>query len=317
MNRRVFRGLLSDIDLRLLRVFDAVVSQGGFAAAEVALNKSRSAISMDISDLEQRLAVTLCRRGSGGFSLTLEGEKIHAAAKALFADFDQFRDSVNEALSNLSGKIVVAMTDDLVDSPLLPLGDAIEAFRSANPDVYIHIRVASNMSVALSVINAQSDIGFAGRVRPVSGVEFTPLFEETSFAYCGRAHALFNIPDDRLSLDGVLESDFVRISVAETQEPPNLLERILVSSEANNMDARAMMIMSGNYVGFLPVDYARDHVSRGRIRALLPERLHIKNTIYRILRTGRQQSPIYREFLRCLEKAGKAQAAVSGTAMSA
>lgn len=306
---------MSDIDLRLLRVFDAVVSQGGFAAAEVALNKSRSAISMDISDLEQRLAATLCRRGSGGFSLTREGEKIHTAARALFADLDRFRDSVNEALSNLSGKIVIAMTDDLVDSPHLPLGDAVESFRFANPDVYIHIRVASNMSVAQSVINAQSDIGFAGKVRPVSGVEFTPLFEETSLAYCGSMHPLFGFPDDQLSLDKVLESDFIKVSVAETQEPGNLLERILVSSEANNMDARAMMITSGNYVGFLPFDYARSMVARKQIRPLLPERLHIKNTIYQILRSGREQSPIYREFLRCLDKAKRARALVSEAAL--
>jgi DNA-binding transcriptional LysR family regulator len=310
MNRRVFRGVMSDIDLRLLRVFDAVVSQGGFAAAEVALNKSRSAISMDISDLEQRLSATLCRRGSGGFSLTREGEKIHTAARALFADLDRFRDSVNEALSNLSGKIAIAMTDDLVDSPYLPLGRAVESFRVANPDVFIQIRVASNMSVAQSVINAESDFGFAGKVRPVSGVEFTPLFEETSLAYCGSLHPLFYVPDDQLDLETVLESDFIKVSVAEKQEPGNLLERILVSSEADNMDARAMMITSGNYIGFLPLDYASGMVARKQIRPLLAESLHIKNTIYQILRSGREQSPIYKEFLRCLDMAKRARTPV-------
>ncbi|MCC6306262.1 MAG: LysR family transcriptional regulator [Rhodobacteraceae bacterium] len=303
MSRRAFRGQLSDIDLRLLRVFDAVVTEGGFGAAEVALNKSRSAISMDISDLEQRLGVTLCRRGSRGFALTLEGERIHAAARTLFADLDRFRDSVNDTLSTLSGKIVVALTDDLVDAPALSIRRTVEAFRAANPDVYLHIRVASNMSVAQAVINSQADIGFAGRVRPVSGVEFTPLFEETGLAYCGTGHPFFAVPDADLDLDAVLDCDFVKVSVAEKQEPANLLDRISVSAEANNMDARAVMIMSGTFLGFLPVDYARDLVRAGRIRALLHDRLFIRNTIYRILRTGRQQSPLYREFLRWLDMA--------------
>ena len=101
------------------------------------------------------------RSYTGDTRLQARGDTLHA----LFADLDRFRDSVNEALSNLSGKIDIAMTDDLVDSPHLPLGDAVESFRYANPDVYIHIRVASNMSVAQSVINAQSDIGFAGKVK--------------------------------------------------------------------------------------------------------------------------------------------------------
>ena len=40
---RPFTGEIGDIDLRLLRVFMAVADHGGFAAAEVALGKNKSA----------------------------------------------------------------------------------------------------------------------------------------------------------------------------------------------------------------------------------------------------------------------------------
>jgi LysR family transcriptional regulator, transcriptional activator for bauABCD operon len=73
--RRGFGGTVGEIDLRLLRVFMAVADHGGFAAAEVALGKNKSAISMDIANLEARLGSRLCQRGRGGFSLTDEGRR--------------------------------------------------------------------------------------------------------------------------------------------------------------------------------------------------------------------------------------------------
>ena len=48
-------GQLSDIDLRLLRIFQVIVESGGFSQAEVVLNISSAAISVAVSDLETRL----------------------------------------------------------------------------------------------------------------------------------------------------------------------------------------------------------------------------------------------------------------------
>jgi hypothetical protein len=50
---------VSDFDIRLLRIFRAVVECGGFSAAENVLGIGRSAISQQMSDLEQRLGLRL------------------------------------------------------------------------------------------------------------------------------------------------------------------------------------------------------------------------------------------------------------------
>jgi len=60
---------LSGTDFRLLKVFDAVVRHGGFAAAQTELNVGLSTISNHITALEQRLGFSLCQRGRGGFKL--------------------------------------------------------------------------------------------------------------------------------------------------------------------------------------------------------------------------------------------------------
>ena len=70
MTAKALLGQVSDVDMRLLRVFGAVVRCGGISAAELELNIGRSTISRHLKDLETRLGVTLCHRGRGGFVLS-------------------------------------------------------------------------------------------------------------------------------------------------------------------------------------------------------------------------------------------------------
>ncbi|STW27765.1 transcriptional regulator GbuR [Klebsiella michiganensis] len=54
-------------NLRLLHVFITVAKYQGFANAQQELNLTVSAISNYMSELEEKLGITLCRRGRGGF----------------------------------------------------------------------------------------------------------------------------------------------------------------------------------------------------------------------------------------------------------
>ena len=57
---------LDTIDLRLLRVFIALVDSDGFAGAQIALNLSQSTLSTHLADLEKRIGGALCVRGRLG-----------------------------------------------------------------------------------------------------------------------------------------------------------------------------------------------------------------------------------------------------------
>ena len=88
---------LSESDIRLLRVFSAVVDAGGFSAAQIDLNVSQSTISTHMTALEQRLGVRLCERGRSGFRLTERGTLIYQAAQRLFSAIDEFRSDAGAA----------------------------------------------------------------------------------------------------------------------------------------------------------------------------------------------------------------------------
>src|ERR1700754_2440222 len=79
---------LAALDLRLIRVFLAIVDAGGVSSAQATLNIGQSTISTQLATLETRIGYRLCERGRSGFSLTARGEQFVEAARALLSAVD-------------------------------------------------------------------------------------------------------------------------------------------------------------------------------------------------------------------------------------
>src|SRR3954463_10132401 len=88
--------VVSDIDVRLLRVFRAVVEAGGFANAQAILNVGASTISTQMSQLGSRLGCVVCHRGRGGFKLTDKGEALYRLVVDFFQSVHNFETQAAE-----------------------------------------------------------------------------------------------------------------------------------------------------------------------------------------------------------------------------
>ena len=135
MTKRAILGQLADVDIRLLHIFRRVAEAGGISAAELELNIARSTISRHIKSLEERLGISLCRRGRGGFALTDEGRAIYDATLRLFSALDGFRSEVNEVHERMTGKVVLALFDKTVTNPSCRVSAAIRNFDRIAPEV--------------------------------------------------------------------------------------------------------------------------------------------------------------------------------------
>src|SRR3990167_5687518 len=159
VNSRAALGQLSDMDIRLLRVFKSVVECGGMAAAELELNIGTSTVSRHVKDLETRLGLTLCRRGRAGFALTPEGTQIYQEALRLLAGADAFRASVDEIHRRMGGQLHIAVFDTTASNPKAPLGEAIALFAAQAPEVELHLHVAPINAIERGVIDGQFQVG--------------------------------------------------------------------------------------------------------------------------------------------------------------
>lgn len=191
VNTRAALGQLSDMDIRLLRVFKSVVECGGMAAAELELNIGTSTISRHIKDLETRIGLTVCRRGRAGFALTPEGEQIYSETLRLLAGVDAFRSRVDEIHQRMGGELHIAVFDKTASNPTAHLGEAIARFKDMAPEVSLHLHVAPLNTIERGVLDGQFQVGIIPGHRSSDMLAYDELFNETMFLYCGAAHALF------------------------------------------------------------------------------------------------------------------------------
>jgi DNA-binding transcriptional LysR family regulator len=295
----VFRGTVSDGDLRLLRVFKAVVDNGGFAAAEVALNKSKSAISLDIANLEERFGARLCSRGRSGFALTDEGQVVYLAAIQLFTDIEKFRDRVVGATRRLTGHVRLALVDNIVSIAAGPLTRALGDFVRRHPRVELTVESASPSGVEQAVLEGEADLGISLVPRPVSTLEMIPLFREELRLYCGRGHPLFAaaardpalVRQHPLVPPGVIEDPAFAQVLAGF--PPAVVR-------AGTLDTRVILVLSGACLGFLPPHYAARWVAAGDLEAIMPDAFRTENTFHVLIKKSARPGAAARELLRVL-----------------
>lgn len=119
----------TDLDLRLIRVFLAVVDARGITAAEASLGVRQSTISTQLSALEARVGFKLCDRGRGGFRLTSKGERFAATARTLVTATSEFVARVRDIDRKLVGTLAIGL---IGQAPLVEnarVAEAIGAFR--------------------------------------------------------------------------------------------------------------------------------------------------------------------------------------------
>ena len=303
VNSRAALGQLSDMDLRLLRVFKSVVECGGMTAAELELNIGTSTVSRHIKDLETRLGLTLCRRGRGGFALTPEGEQIYTETLRLLAGADAFRGRVDEIHRRMGGQLNIAVFDKTASNPAARLGEAIALFSALAPEVSLHLFVAPLNAIERGVLDGQFQVGVVPGHRSSEVLAYDELFQETMLLYCGAQHPLFQgVPPD-MGWDEVRRYPFAGLGYHSPNMEISQQVRLTRQATGYDQESIATLILSGHYLGFLPDHYAEGFVRSGRMRAVQPALLRYSCSFFSILRRSPQPSRVTRAFYDCLRQA--------------
>ncbi len=124
------------MDWDKLRVFHAVAEAGSFTHAGDTLNLSQSAVSRQISALEEALQVPLFHRHARGLILTEQGEALNRTVREVFAKLAMTEALLTESREKPAGRLKVTTTVGFGSSWLAPrLHDFLEAY----PDVSISL----------------------------------------------------------------------------------------------------------------------------------------------------------------------------------
>ena len=303
VNSRAALGQLSDMDIRLLRVFKSVVECGGMAAAELELNIGTSTVSRHIKDLETRLGLTLCRRGRAGFALTSEGGQIYTETLRLLAGADAFRSSVDEIHRRMGGQLNIAVFDKTASNPAAHIGAAIALFSDLAPEVSLHLHVAPINAIERGVIDGQFQVGVIPGHRSSDTLAYEELFNETMLLYCGAQHALFKADPADMNWDDLRAHHFAGLGYHSPNMEISQQVRLPRKATGYDQESIATLILSGKYLGFLPDHYAEGFVRKGQMCAVKPALFRYACSFFSIVRRSPQPSRVTRAFQDCLLKA--------------
>jgi len=124
------------MDWDKLRVFHAVAEAGSFTHAGDTLNLSQSAVSRQISALEEALQVPLFHRHARGLILTEQGEALNRTVREVFAKLAMTEAQLTESREKPAGRLKVTTT---VSFGAYWLAPRLQAFLEAYPEVSISL----------------------------------------------------------------------------------------------------------------------------------------------------------------------------------
>lgn len=302
MARKALFGRVSDVDIRLLRVFRSVVACGGLSAAELELNIGRSTISRHLADLELRLGVKLCDRGPAGFALTSEGERVLEASSRLLTAINDFQSDIDEVHLRLTGHLSIALFDKTVTNPRARLPESIRLFDEIAPKATIEIHVEPFNTIESGVLSGRFHLAIIPPHRQSSSLNYFPIYSEQMYLYCGAGHPLFDQAESEIARQDLLQYKYAGIGFHSPNMEVSHRLSLKRSADAYDEEALAVLILSGCYLGFLPDHYAERFVSAGQMRRLRPDVYEYESTHAVIVRRSPQPSRLVQEFLDCLRR---------------
>ncbi len=243
------------MDWDKLRVFHAVAEAGSFTHAGDTLNLSQSAVSRQISALEEALQVPLFHRHARGLILTEQGESLNRTVREVFAKLAMTEALLTESKEKPAGRLKVTTTMAFGSIWLAP---RLHAFLETYPDV----------SVSLLLDDAELDLGMreadvASRMHPPKQPDLVQRHLMTiAWLVCASPeyltrHGVPQRPEDldshRLVLFGDYHPPVSDINwLAEAGRRPGNSRRALL--EVNSAQAVLLAVRSGLGIGALP-DY--------------------------------------------------------------
>ena len=241
------------MDWDKLRVFHAVAEAGSFTHAGETLNLSQSAVSRQISALEEALQVPLFHRHARGLILTEQGESLNRTVREVFAKLAITEALLTESKEKPAGRLKVTTTVGFGSSWLAP---RLQGFLEAYPDVSVSLLLDDS---ELDLAMREADVAI--RMHPPKQPDLVQRHLMTmQWHICAapeylKKHGVPQRAEDldahRLILFGQHHPPVQEVNwLAEAGRRPGAPRRALL--EVNSIHAIMLAIRSGLGIGALP-----------------------------------------------------------------
>jgi len=255
-------------DMNNFEIFVAVVESGSFSSAAKRLHRTPSAISKQISLLEQKLNVLLFDRNTRSLEITEAGTLYYRHCKAICDQINEAETSLKDYAGEPSGSLNITWPNAVSYSPLV---DAVAAFTQRYPDINVKINVAINV---LNVVDEQIDFAFRAGPPSDQSMVAVPLFDiEPIFCASPEFVERYGNPESMEALADmpmILHSDFNLVQKARNLFPALRSIDIKSQNASNDTATNINLVKQGMGTTFLFRHMVTRELEDGSLIQLLP-----------------------------------------------
>ncbi len=223
------------------RYFLEVARTGSIAMAAEQLHVASSAISRQISKLEDALGCPLFERRARGMVLSGAGARLAAYVRNSALEGERVLEELRDGASRTQHVIRIACTDGFAGGLL---AETMAGFRRANPECSFLVQVSSPEGVSGMVARGEADVGMKFSVSPERGVRVEHQQPAPVRLVVAATHALAGRRTVRLR-------DVVGLSLALPAQGTTLRHLLELKFQAEGM--RLQGAYSGSLATLLPL----------------------------------------------------------------
>ena len=175
---------MSQVNFKLLHMFIAVAESRSFRQASEQSNRSQSAVSMQIKQLEDQIGAALFHRTTRRVELTAEGQQLLTYARRALNEWENGLREIREVVDIQRGTLSFACVPT-VAATVLPR--ALKVFQASYPGININLRELAAEELLECVHRKEVDFGIGPSVEDSTEFHFTPLFDDPIYALATRA----------------------------------------------------------------------------------------------------------------------------------
>ncbi len=177
------------MNIRALRLFRLVVTNGSLTSAAEQMNLSTAAASRLIGLLESETRLNLFNRSRRRLALTQQGEHFYRETEHILAGFDEIPRIVHDIRSRAQSQLRLITGPRIGQGLLSP---ALALFRKAHPEVRVSVDLQSRFGLDDTVGARLYDVGIISLPvsHPLVEIENHPLFRVRVEAVLPQGHRL-------------------------------------------------------------------------------------------------------------------------------
>ncbi len=294
-----------------MRVFQAVVDEGGFAAAARWLELSPPVVTRLVADLEQHLGTRLLQRTTRKLALTEAGDAYLARVRSILHEIEDAEAAAAASTRDLRGTIRIVASPVLATNFLAPL---LTEWHALHPRLMLDIDIDAYASSRVD----EFDVTFMVAAENFdANIVARPLMQGESIVVAAPGYLarkglpLPEQPQDLLAHDYLRDSGMaarahpglgrkLRLSHVDGLQPPQELDVPSVVLQSISTEVLMRAAVDGMGVAVAPRLLVHEHLAQGELVQLLPGWIYARYTVYAALPSGRMlpaRTKVFLDFL--------------------